>query len=337
MLHVLTGEDDFSIKQALEEIKKGIGGDPTALMTNTTVLEGRQVTVEQLKNACETMPFLADKRLVVVEGLLGHFQSGGRPARKKSTRKSDKQEEYQAIAENIKQLPEFTELVLIEGKINTNNPLLRELMSTKRVRTFPLLKSAQLLPWIERRVKACGGSIAPEAARLLARFVGNDLWAMAGEVDKLTLYVGGRRIEEADVRAVVSYAQDASVFNMVDAIVESRVGTAQELYQQLLRQGSMPTQLLVMLGRQVRIIYQIKDMRERKKTRNEIRSKFGLTSDFVLNKAWEQADKYSLVRLKELYHRLLEADLSIKTGKYDGELALNILIAELARSNAVKS
>lgn len=337
MLHVLTGEDDFSIKQALEEIKKEIGGDPTALMTNTTVLEGRQVTVEQIKNACETVPFLADKRLVVIEGLLGRFQSGGRPGRKKSTRKSDKQEEYQVIAENIKQLPEFTELVLIDGKLNTNNPLLRELMSTRRVKIFPLLKGAQLLQWIERRVKTCASSIAPEAARLLARFVGNDLWAMAGEVDKLSLYTGNRRIEEADVRAVVSYAQEANVFNMVDAIVESRVGTAQELYQQLLRQGSMPAQLLVMLGRQVRIIYQIKDMRGRKKTRNEIRSKLGLTSDFVLNKAWEQADKYSLVRLKELYHRLLEADLSIKTGKYDGELALNILIAELARSNAVKS
>jgi DNA polymerase-3 subunit delta len=92
-----------------------------------------------------------------------------------------------------------------------------------------------------------------------------------------------------------------------------------------------------MLGRQLRIIYQLKDMRSRRKTREEIKNALGLTSDFVLDKAWGQSDKYSLSRLKELYHRLLEADLSIKTGKYDGELALNILIAEFTQSGAVKS
>ena len=81
MLHILIGEDDFSIRQALEEIKKAIG-DPAALMTNTTVLDGRQVTPEQLRAACETVPFLAEKRLVIVEGLLERFEPKGRPARK---------------------------------------------------------------------------------------------------------------------------------------------------------------------------------------------------------------------------------------------------------------
>jgi len=336
LLHVLTGDDDYSIRQTLEEIKKGIG-DHTALMTNTTVLEGRQLTIEQLKNACETVPFLAEKRLIIVEGLMGRFESRGRSGRKKSARNNDKQEEYKAIADVIKQVPEFTELVLIDSRINPGNPLLRELLPTKRVKTFPMLREPQIRQWIEKRVTACGANISPEATGLLVRFVGNDLWMMSNEVDKLTLYTGGRRIEEADVRTAVSYAQEASVFNMVDAIIESRVGVAQELYQQLLMQGSAPAQLLVMLGRQVRIIYQIKDMRSRRKTRSEIQSTLGLTSDFVLRKAWEQADKYSLSRLGEVYHKLLEADLSIKTGKYDGELALNILIAELTQSSAVKS
>ena len=336
MLHVLTGDDDYSIRQDLEEIKKGIG-DRTALMTNTTVLEGRQLTVEQLKNACETVPFLAEKRLVIVEGLLERFESRGRPARKKSARNNNKQAEYQSLADVIKQVPEFTELVLIDGRVNTSNPMLRELMPTKRVKTFPLMKEPQLRQWVENRIKSRGGTITPGAIRLLVRFVGNDLWMMANEVDKLILYVGDRSIEEEDVRTAVSYAQEANVFNMVDAIMESRSGTAQELYQQLLKQGSAPAQLLVMLGRQLRIIYQLKDMRSRRKTREEIKNALGLTSDFVLDKAWGQSDKYSLSRLKELYHRLLEADLSIKTGKYDGELALNILIAEFTQSGAVKS
>nr|NIT57717.1 hypothetical protein [Fodinibius sp.]NIY26299.1 hypothetical protein [Fodinibius sp.] len=61
----------------------------------------------------------------------------------------------------------------------------------------------------------------------------------------------------------------------------------------------------------------------------EIQNKLGLTSEFALRKTLEQADRYPLERLKEVYHKLLEADLSIKTGKYGAELTLSILVAEL--------
>jgi DNA polymerase-3 subunit delta len=330
LLHVLTGEDDFSIRQSLEEIKKSIG-DPTALMTNTTTLNGQQVTLDQLRVACETVPFLSEKRLVVVEGLLSRFEPRGKSGRKKTDHLTDRQNEYKSIADCFGQIPDFTELVLVDGQVSDLNPLLRELSAVAQVRSFPLLKEAGLRPWIERRVTEAGGSISPRAVDLLVRFVGSNLWIMANEVDKLVLFVGGRCIEEEDVRVVVSYAQEANIFAMIDAILEFRVGFAQELLQQLLKQGAHPAQLLVMLSRQVRLMFQVKELRSRRKSRSEIQSKLGLTSDFVLRKAWEQADKYSLARLREVYHRLLEADLSIKTGKYDGELALNILIAELGR------
>jgi len=336
LLHVLIGEDDFSIRQALGEIKKGIG-DATALMTNTTVFDGRQVTVEQLKAASQTVPFLAEKRLVIVEGLLERFEPPGKNGKRKAPRQSVRPEEIKALAEASKHLPPFTELVLIGGKVKTGNPLLRELATTNKVKSFPLLKGPQLSQWIERRVTAAGGSISPQAVAVLIRFVGSDLWTMAGEVDKLIQFASGRRIEEADVKAVVSYAQEANVFAMVDAILEFRVAKAQELLQQQFRQGAAPAQLLTMLARQVRIIFQVKEMRERRKSRGEIQTKLGLTSDFLLHKAWEQADKYSLNRLREVFHRLLEADLSIKTGKLDGEIALEILVTELGQRGAVSN
>ncbi len=331
---MLIGEDDFSIRKSLEEIKKGIG-DPTALMTNTTIFEGQQVTLDQLRGACETVPFLAEKRLVIIEGLLTRFEPRGKSGRKKAAPPTDQPDDYKSMASYISQVPDFTELVLVDGRISDRNPLLRELSAVAPVRSFPLLKEAELRQWLERRVTEAGGSISPRAVDLLVRFVGNNLWIMANEVDKLTLFVGGRRIEEEDVRAVVSYAQEANVFAMVDAILEFRVGIAQGLLQRLLKRGAVPAYLLVMLSRQVQLMVRVKEMRSQRKSRNEIQSKLGLTSDFVLRKAWEQADKYSLARLREVYHKLLEADLSIKTGRYDGELALNILIAELGKRGAV--
>jgi len=338
LLHILIGEDDYSRRQALEEIKKSIG-DPTAIMTNTTVLEGKQVTPEHLRAACETVPFLAEKRLVIVEGLLERFEPKGKTGKKKSSRQSEQEEAYKPIADGIKQLPPFTELVVIDGKINDRNPLLRELISAAKVRSFPMLKANQVGQWIERRLASQekGSSISPKAAALLVRLVGNDLWTMANEIDKLLLFTGGRQIEEADVKAVVSNAQDASVFNMVDAILELRVGVAQEMLQQLFRQGMAPAQILVMLSRQVRIIFQVKEMRERGRSRGEIQNKLGLSSDFVLRKAWEQADKYSPARIRDVYHKLLETDIAIKTGKMEGELALDVLIAELGQRGAVSA
>ena len=336
MLHVLFGADDYSIRQALGEIKNSIG-DATALMTNTTVLEGRQVTPEHLRSACETVPFLAEKRLVIAEGLLERFETKVKTGKKKAPRQPEQPEEYLAIAGAVKNLPPFTECVILGGEISERNPLLRELSSFIRVRSFPSLNRAQLGQWIERRVTVAGGSISPQASALLARFVGNDLWAMSGEVDKLTQYAAGRRIEEADVKTVVSDAQEATVFAMVDAVMESRPGAAQELLQQQFRQGAAPAQLLTMLARQVRIIFQVKDMRSRGVARAIIQTRLGLNAEFLLNKAWSQADKYSMDRLREVFHKLLEADLAIKTGKLDGELALDILVAELGQAGAVPS
>lgn len=334
MLHVLIGENDYSIRQALGGIKKTIG-DATALMTNTTTLEGRQVTKEQLANACETVPFLAEKRLVIVEGLLERFEGPGRG--KKKAKNQAELEEHKIFAEVMKKLPPFCELVVIGGAVNLRNPLLVELSYFSKAESFPLLKGPALTRWIEEKVTASGGKISPAAIALLVRFVGNDLWTMASEVEKLVQYAAGRRIEEADVKAVVNLAQEASVFAMVDAILEFRVGVAQDLLQQLFRQGNAPAQLLTMLARQARIIFQVKEMRGRGKSRVEIQTKLGLNSDFLLKKAWEQSDKYSLNRLKELFHKLLDADLSIKTGQMEGEIALDILIAELGQRGAVSA
>jgi len=334
LLHVLIGEDDFSLRQTLENIKKGIG-DLAALLPNTIVLDGRTVALEQLRNVCETVPFLAEKRLVVVEGLLERFEPSRKNGRIKSFRQADQAEEIKKVIAIAKAVPSFTELVIIGGSVKTANPLLRELSTLTKVASFPLLKPNQLSPWIENRVKQAGGNIAPRAVTALARFVGNDLWTMANEVDKLVVYTAGRRIEEADVKAVVSYAREEKIYEMTDAVIESRSGAAQEALQQLLQQGMAPAYLLASLSLQVRTLFLVREMRASGQSRREIQQKLGRLTDFQMSKAWEQSEKCSPARLRELYHRLLETDVSIKTGKMEGEIALNILVAELGQRGSV--
>jgi DNA polymerase-3 subunit delta len=152
---------------------------------------------------------------------------------------------------------------------------------------------------------------------------------MYNEINKLALFASGRRIEEDDIKAVVSSAQEANVFAMVDAILDFKAGVAEKLLEQLLQQGASPAYLLVMLSRQVRLVVRAKELRRQRKPDAEIQSRLGLKSEFPFRKTLEQAQRYPLERLKSVYLRLLQADLSIKTGKYDGGLALNLLIADL--------
>ena len=329
MLYILLGEDDFSLTRSLEEIKQGLG-DPALLAANTTLLDGQQVTLDQLRTVGETVPFLAEKRLIIIQGLLGCFEPQGKPRRRRKMVPSTGQEsEYKSFATYLSKLPDSTVLVLIDGRIKSNNPLYKQLSAKAEVRSFPLLKGDKLRRWIEGEVAEQGASISPQAVDLLAKLVGGNLWIMSNEINKLALFTLGRRIEVEDIEAIVSFVQEANVFAMVDAILDFKAGAAEQLLEQLLQRGASLAYLLAMLSRQVRMIVQAKELRRHMKPEAEIQSRLGLTSEFALRKTLEQAQRYPLERLKQVYHKLLQADLSIKTGKYEGGLALNLLIADL--------
>jgi len=331
LLYILSGQDDYSLGESLEEIKRVIG-DQALLAANTTTLDGQQITLDQLRTVCETLPFLAERRLVIVKGLLERFEPRDKSSRrKKITRVTNHQNEYKSLVTYISRLPDSTILVLIDGRITSKNPLFGELSARAKVKTFPLLRGTRLQQWIQKHVMEAGGAISPQALDLLAKLVGGNLWIMANEINKLILFSSSRRIEEEDVKIVVSYAQQASVFAMVDAILEFKVGLAEQSLHQLLQRGASAAYLLVMLSRQVRMIVRVKELKNQGKSEIEIRNKLGLTSEFAWHKTTEQAERYPLGRIKEVYRKLLEADLSIKTGKYEGDLALNILIAELCQ------
>ena len=327
MLYILHGEDDFSITQYLGEIKRGLG-DPSMLPTNTSTFDGQKLAVAELKSVCETVPFLSEKRLVVIQGLMGRFEARGGPRRSKKTAERGGGNDAKSFAEAMSNIPESTVVVLTDGKIKSTNSLLKLLMSRGEVRSFPLLREPKLRQWIEKEVSAQGAKISPPAAEMLARLVGGNLWIMSSEITKLTLFAGGRRIEAEDINNVVSSAQETNVFAMVDAILDFKVGVAERLLEQLLDRGASPSYLLTMLTRQVRLIVLAKEMRRQGKSDMEIQGKLGL-APFPLRKTLEQAQRHQLERLKQVYKKLLQTDLYIKRGKFEGGLALNLLIAEL--------
>jgi len=330
LLYILYGKDDFSLQQELEEIKSKLGNQDM-LAVNTSILDSQQLSLSQLRDACSAVPFLCSHRLVIVKDLLGRFESKSgseRRATRSRAKPNSGLEEWLELAEYLKQMPSTTVLVLIDGEIRSNNRLLKALASQAKVTGFAPLGDRQLSDWIQGRVKQGGGTISPEAVKLLVGLVGADLWVMGSEIDKLLAYCSGQVISEDNVKQVTSYAREANIFNLVDAILEGRRKVAQQLLHRLLQEGASPSYVLAMITRQLRLIVMSKDF-GKKKSRTEVQDRVEPTSSYSLEKAARQARAYSLERIKNAYHKLLEADIAIKTGKYDGDLALDILVVEL--------
>jgi DNA polymerase III subunit delta len=324
MLYVFYGKDDYSVHSALDAVKKE-QHDPNNM--GTTVLDGGSVNFSEFKIACETLPFLADKRLVIAEGLLSRFEAKTRPAAKKE---KEEPKDWKKFTDCIANLPPSTVLVITDGEIAKTNPLLKSLAGKGTIREFNVIKRRELTVWVQKRIAAAGSQASPAAVDLLVKLVGGDLWTMAGEIDKLALYTGGRQIQEKDVKQIVSHAQEASVFSMVDAIFEGKTSLAEELVQQMMNNGASPSYLLTMLTRQIRLAVLAKEMMAQKKHEAEIQTKLGL-ADFPLRKTIDQAEKYTMDQMKRFYEKLLETDISIKSGEYTDDLALNILVIELCQ------
>jgi len=330
MLHVLYGQDGFSLSQALDNIKAGLG-DREMMATYTTRLEGRGLTLNELKNNCGALPFLSSHRLVIVDGLLTRFEARQRRPRSGKARSESGPGEWAGLADYIGQMPDTTVLVLIDGAVKDGNPMLKQLAALAEVQAFPPLRGKQLKGWIQQRVREEGGKITSGAVNLLAEFIGGDLWAMKGEIQKLLLYTQGRPIDEDDVTRLTNYFQEASIFALVDAVAEGRREPAQRTLHRLYDDGIEPMHILAMIHRQFRLMALAKDL-EPGLSRAQIQEGLGLTG-YPLDKTLRQARLYDLAGVRRAYNRLIETDLAIKTGKYGDKLALELLVSELAGHN----
>lgn len=317
----MLGQDDFSLRESLAELKRGFG-DAESLSLNTTVFDGRQLILAELLNACSTPPFLGTHRLVVVEALLSRFEQkrGDSPA---------DLEEWEALAGSVRNLPPSTVLILTDGDISKNNVLLKSLRPMSEVREFAPLKAEELEAWINSRVGLRGGRMSPQAVSFLAGLAGDNLWLLANEIDKLCLYVGSRPIEREDVQQLTSCAREASVFPIVDAIVERRLSPAIRLMHQSLAEGMSAQYLLAMLTRQLRLMVQALELGALGISLAEKRKQLGLSARYPVERLLRQSNRYSMPRLVKAYESLLATDIAIKTGKRSEELALDLLVAEL--------
>ena len=321
--HLLYG-DSFLVSRQLKRLTAESGAE-SLLEANRHQLTGGQLNLSELLAVCNALPFMDSCRLVVVTGLLGALE--GRGGRGRGARSLG---EWDKLAESIPLMPDTTLFFLVDGPIADSNPLLRSLRSAAQVQHLPAPTGEALARYVKELAQDKGAGINPAAIRTLTDLIGNDLWTLDRELEKLSLYAAGRNIEEADIQDMVSQVREASIFNAVDAVIDGRPEVALRLLQRLRQDGAALPYIISMVERQLRLVCLALYWTEQRVPPQELPGKLGVPP-FVARKTAEQARRNTWPDLDRRYQRLLEADLAFKTGRVESEdLALELLVVDLA-------
>ena len=329
--HLLYG-DSFLVPQAFRVITAEAGvGD--LLEANRHQLQGTQTKPAELFNLCNALPFMDPYRLVVVEGLLATQERRAGRSRGRtggSGPAAHAMGGWEELSKVVPQLPETTILVFTDGPLSDSNPLLRLMRPICQVQALVAPSGEALARWIKETAQRKGASISPASIKRLTDLVGNDLWTLDQEIEKLSLYAFGRSIEEADVGELVSQVREANIFAAVDALIERRPGVALRLLHQLRQDGRDVSNIIAMVERQLRLLALARDYMDNGVSQRDLGSRLGLSSQFVLRKTIDQARRLTQQEIAGQYRRLLETDLAIKRGLLDPDLALELLVADQA-------
>lgn len=321
-VYILHGDDELAITRFIADLEARLG-DPGTAALNTTRMDGNTYNLNELIGVTSAMPFLAPRRLVVLESFLGRLKD--KPG----------QEAFHAMLENI---PQTTALVLVERK-----PLLeeKERRNNKEhwlekwaggageralLKEFTTPKGRQLANWIQEQARKAGGEITVPAADLLARLVDENPRQAEQEIHKLLAYVNYRRpVEPDDVHNLTTDSSQGDIFAMVDALSARDGRRSLQMLHRLLEEDD-PGRIFAMIIRQFRLLILAREILDVEGPRANF-AKLMHVHQFVADKTVRQASQFSLPVLEAVYHRLLEMDEALKTSQVEGEIALDTLVA----------
>ena len=323
VVYLLHGEDEFAIAQYIQRMEAKLEDAGSAAL-NTVRLDGRAVSLDELRQAAFAIPFMVRRRIVVVDHPLARLSS---PLQ---------QEKFLAL---LNQIPESTALLLAEyrtlqqqDKKDKKKHWLLKWAETAgervEVKYFPAMKSEDMRRWIMDQAKAVNGEFSREAARALADLVGDDSRLASQEIDKLVAYTNYTRpVEVEDVDLLVAAAGQADIFAMVDALGNGDAKTAMSTLRRLLV-GQDALSLLGMVVRQFRLLLLTREVIEGGGREAEVVREVGV-QPFVAAKISAQARRFSLPALEAIYRRLLGVDEAITTGQMEGDVALETFVARI--------
>ncbi|GAC1464212.1 MAG: DNA polymerase III subunit delta [Ktedonobacteraceae bacterium] len=342
MFYLFHGDDEFTAREQVKKLRES-----GRFEYNQDTYNGADTDLVTITTTTDTMPFLTEQRLVLVEGLPKRKRGEAsdvtsKPATEpEATAKGAKGKKgkksksialtragfEKALAEHVPAMPDTTVLVLlVDEVIDAANPLVKVAEKHGKVVQCTLPKGAALEHWIAKRAKSSGVKVSPEASSLLANFIGNHLRLLSNEIDKLAAYVGeGKTINADDVRKLSAQVQEARIFDLTDALAQRNRKQALNILHDLLSDGEPPIKLISTIISQVRSLLLVKELSQKGMRSSAIAATIGM-APFIAEKALRQVGNFTMPQLEEAYRQLLSSDAALKRSRIEPEMALDLLV-----------
>lgn len=315
MIKLFYGEDQFSLQSELKKIEREFF-DSNFGDINISKFDGENLTYDQLLRSAAAVPFLADRRLIIVKNLI---KAG-----------SEKLKEY--LSDNLQKFPPSAEVIFAEdGEVKKNLIIYKKIQKIGKVEVFPVRKGYELEKWLMDFCREENIPIKIPAIKKLILVAGSESFRLQNELSKLDLFRKAQNkdfIDESDIETMVVGESDSNIFNFIDALGARNSKSAFSHLYSLFESGKNENYILTMIVYQFRNMLIVADLISRGVSKQKIASEAGI-HPFVAEKTVNLVSNYDLPLLKRIYQRLLRSDLDIKTGAVEPRLALEKLLVDL--------
>lgn len=309
-IYLLCGDEDYLKKNYKDKLIKAISGDDTM---NFSYFEGNSVDVNEIADLSVSMPFFAEKRLIVVENS------------KLFKNASD------TMPDIVKNAPDTTIFIFVESEVDKRNRLYKAVNENGFVAEFSTMDMQDMKVWAAKGFARYGKKITGNDMEYFLSRTGLDMNNVYNEIMKLVSYTGSADvITREDIDAIGIVPIEDKVFEMIDAIGMKKIDRVMKLYGDLMALKEAPVKLLVMISRQFATLLSIKDISQMGLSNKEIASRVGMNPYFA-GKNIAQAANFSYEELKEAVNDCIEAETQIKSGKIEDKYALELLIVKFSR------
>lgn len=306
-IYLLYGEEAYLRKQYKDRLKEAIIGDDAM---NYHYYEGKNISVGEIIDQAETMPFFADKRLIILENS-GLFKGGG-----------------EELAEYLKAPAETVYFLFVDTEVDKRSKLYKAVSSKGCAVEFGIQDEATLKRWILGMVKKENKKISESALNYLLEMTGTDMENIRKETEKLFSYcLEKEAITERDIEQICTRRISSHIFDMINAIADRKQKRALELYYELLALREPPMRILSLITRQFNLLLQVKELAEKGYQGRTIGEKVGLPG-FIAGKYVTQASRFKKKELRETLEACVEADEAIKMGRMNDNMSVELLIVK---------
>lgn len=328
-MYLFYGEETCLIDYVLKRLKTKLI-DPSFEQLNFRLISGREASYEKIIDACETLPFMAEKRLVYLDGL---------DIFKERSELFSEKEEKQFI-EYISRAPKSTIIVFYgNSSIDGRKKIVKQIKKYSHVAEFTKLKEVDLNRWIISVFKESGKSIRPGELALfknnldyLGRNPSQNLLDVRNEIKKIISFMGEKtNLEKEHIDRVMGSNFHNDIFNLLDSIEKHNYPESVKRLSHMLEDNKEPIlKILTTMGNQIKNTLSSKLLTEKGYSDKEIASKLKI-HPYVASKCAIQGRKFTIKRLRELLNSFLEADIMIKSGTMDEKLVMEMLILKICQ------